>query len=188
MLKSNYTVVISSHNPVKIEAALKGFQRMFPDSVFRAVPVAVSSDVSDQPLSDQETLTGALNRTNNACVAIPEADFWIGIEGGVEMYDEELTAFAWVVIRSATGVGKARSGTFFLPHVVAELVTQGMELGEADDIVFRKSNSKQQSGAIGLLTENVIDRQQLYEQAVVLALVRFKNEALYRQSLNDLHA
>ena len=40
---------------------------------------------------------------------------------------------------------------------------------------------KQAAGAIGLLTGNVVDRRQLYEQAAVLALVRFKNEALYGQ-------
>lgn len=186
MSKSDVILVVSSRNPVKIEAALSGFQKMFTESTFQVVPVSVPSDVPDQPMSDQETLTGALNRVNNAFNANAEAEYWIGIEGGVEMHDGELTAFAWVVVRSATGVGKARSGTFFLPHAVAELVAQGMELGEADDIVFNKSNSKQQSGAIGLLTDNVVDRMQLYEQAVVLALVRFKNEALYQQRTDAL--
>lgn len=62
---------------------------------------------------------------------------------------------------------------------MAELVAQGLELGEADDRVFQQSNTKQAAGAVGLLTDNVLNRQQLYEQAVVLALVRFKNEELY---------
>lgn len=154
---------------------------MFPDYTFQALPVSVPSDVPDQPMSDEETLVGAVNRVNNAYKANANADYWIGIEGGVEEHGGELTAFAWVVVRSGSGVGKARSGTFFLPGVVAELVAQGKELGEADDIVFKKSNSKQESGAIGLLTDNVVDRMQLYEQAVVLALVRFRNEALYQQ-------
>lgn len=175
-------VVVASRNPVKIEAALNGFQKMFPDTGFQAVPVSVPSDVPDQPMSDSETLAGALNRVNNAYDLNPDADFWIGIEGGVEEHEGELAAFAWVVVRSGNGIGKARSGMFFLPHIVAELVAQGKELGEADDIVFKKSNSKQQAGAIGLLTDNVVDRSQLYEQAVVLALVRFKNEALYQQT------
>ena len=54
-----------------------------------------------------------------------------------------------------------------------------MELGEADDIVFGQSNSKQKSGAVGLLTGDIIDRKSLYEEAVVLALIPFKNEELY---------
>lgn len=181
MSVTEQTVVVASRNPVKIEAALRGFQKMFPGISFHAIPVSVPSDVPDQPMSDEETLTGAVNRVNNAFGAKADADYWIGIEGGVEEHAGELTAFAWVVVRSGSGLGKARSGTFFLPGVVAELVAQGKELGEADDIVFNKSNSKQEAGAIGLLTDNVVDRMQLYEQAVVLALVRFKNEALYKQ-------
>ena len=132
-------------------------------------------------MTDQETLTGAVNRVNNAREAHPEADYWIGIKGGVEAHEGELSAFAWVVVRSETGIGKARSGMFYLPGVVADLVAQGMELGAADDLVFNQSNSKQEAGAIGLLTANAVDRAQLYEQAVVLALVRFRNEALYQQ-------
>ncbi|MBC5992230.1 inosine/xanthosine triphosphatase [Pontibacter cellulosilyticus] len=178
--KIEHTVVVASKNPVKIEAALRGFEKMFPDKTFSTLSISVSSEVADQPMSDEETFAGAVNRVNNAVKKHTEADFWIGIEGGVEIYGGELTAFAWVVVRSVDGLGKARSGTFFLPHAVATLVAQGMELGEADDIVFNKSNSKQESGAIGLLTNNVVDRMQLYEQAVVLALVRFKNEALYQ--------
>jgi non-canonical (house-cleaning) NTP pyrophosphatase len=54
-------------------------------------------------------------------------------------------------------------------------------LGEADDIVFGRSNSKQDNGAVGLLTDNVIDRAQLYEHAMILALIPFKNELLYAQ-------
>ena len=173
------TVVVASTNPVKINAALGGLKRMFPEAEFKAQPVSVPSGVADQPMSDAETLEGATNRVNNAFAAHPDADFWIGIEGGVYSINKELAAFAWVVIRSKTLSGKARSGTFFLPRAVTELVEQGIELGTADDMVFNHSNSKQKGGAIGILTGDVLDRKELYEQAVVLALVPFKNEQLY---------
>ncbi len=172
-------VVVASGNPVKVAAARAGVRRMFPDWAVTVRSVSVPSGVADQPLTDEETLTGATTRAGHAATACPAARFWIGIEGGVQWHAGELSAFAWVVVRSATGQGKARSGTFFLPGAVAELVAQGLELGEADDRVFQQANSKQAAGAVGLLTGNVVDRQQLYEQAVVLALVRFKNEALY---------
>jgi non-canonical (house-cleaning) NTP pyrophosphatase len=58
-------------------------------------------------------------------------------------------------------------------------VRQGKELGEADDQVFGRHNSKQQEGAIGLLTGRVIDRTALYEEAVVMALIPFKNPTLF---------
>lgn len=175
------TIAVASRNPVKTEAARRGFEKMFASENFITASLSVPSGVPDQPMNDEETLTGALNRVNNAFTAFPEADYWTGIEGGVHWHDGQLAAFAWVVVRSREGLGKARSGAFFLPPAVARLVSQGMELGEADDIVFNKQNSKQEAGAIGLLTQNAVNRMQLYEQAVVLALVPFKNQPLYGQ-------
>lgn len=181
LLEPEWIIAVASGNPVKVAAAVEGFRQLFPNRALSVRSVRVPSDVADQPLTDEETLLGASNRARHAQAACPEADFWLGIEGGVHWHAEELSAFAWVVVRSAAGLGKARSGTFFLPRVVAELVAQGLALGEADDLVFEQSNSKQGVGAIGLLTNRVLNRQQLYEQAVVLALVRFKNEALYNR-------
>jgi non-canonical (house-cleaning) NTP pyrophosphatase len=62
---------------------------------------------------------------------------------------------------------------------VAILVREGMELGDADDIVFAKSNSKQQNGAVGLLTNDVITRKSLYLPAVQMAFIPFLNPELY---------
>jgi inosine/xanthosine triphosphatase len=174
------TIVLASNNPVKVQAALNGFRRMFPDEKFQAELASAASEVRDQPMSDQETLQGALNRARNAARLMPDADFWVGIEGGVEEMGGEVISFSWVVVRSRDTVGKGRTGAFFLPPPVADLIRQGQELGQADDIVFNRSNSKQDNGAVGLLTRNVVDRAQLYEQAVILALVPFKNTELYR--------
>jgi len=173
------TIVVASKNPVKIRSAKRGFQRMFPNEVFQMQAVSIPSGVSDQPQSDSETLKGALTRAHGAAFHFEEADFWVGIEGGVEVQNDEMAAFAWVVIKSRDGIGKARSGTFYLPPEVVEQIRQGRELGDADDIIFRRTNSKQESGAIGILTGNVIDRTLLYEHAVILSLLRFKNPGLY---------
>ncbi len=70
-------------------------------------------------------------------------------------------------------------GIFTLPEAVAALIRQGQELGAADDLVFGRVNSKQEQGAVGLLTGGVVDRTQLYAQAVVLALIPFKHRGLY---------
>ena len=173
-------IALASHNPVKAQAALNGFQRMFPGKQFTLQMVAVPSGVRPQPLSSDETLAGASNRARAALQALPQADYGVGIEGGVEPHGDELTAFAWVVVISPGGLeGKGRTGTFYLPPAVAELIRQGKELGEADDIVFAQVNSKQKNGAIGILTGDVIDRTALYVPAVILALVPFKNPELY---------
>lgn len=173
-------IIVASTNPVKIQAALVGFQQMFPDEDFDAWGISVPSGVSHQPMTDEETLQGAFKRAANALNAAPEADYWVGIEGGCEEKHGELWTFAWVVAlaNETTISGKGRTGAFCLPREVAELVRQGVELGEADDRVFGRSNSKQSNGAVGLLTNDVIDRQHYYIHAVVLALVPFNNPGL----------
>lgn len=172
-------VVVVSKNPVKINAVKLGFGKMFSSEKFKFIVISASSNVADQPFSNDETYIGATNRVNNASKEIKNADFYVGIEGGIEQVGEEMQAFAWVVIKSDCQYGKSRTATFFLPKVVVRLIKQGKELGEADDIVFKRNNSKQQNGAVGILTGNVIDRTKYYTEAVVLALIPFKNVNLY---------
>ena len=173
------TIIVASQNPIKLQAVQNGFTRMFPDEKFDAMGFSAPSGVNDQPASDEETLLGARNRAMEARAMHPNAHFWVGVEGGIQDQDGEMTAFAWVVVLSPVHSGKGRTGTFFLPPEIAALVRQGVELGEADDIVFGRTNTKQANGAVGLLTGDVIDRAELYEGAVVLALIPFVNPNLY---------
>jgi len=172
-------VIVASSNPVKLQAVRQGFLHMFPGLEFQIEPLAGVHGDSSQPKGDQETLIYASDRAQRAESLVPEANYWVGVEGGVEDLDSQMSAFAWIVVISKDRVGKGRTGAFFLPQAVAELVRQGKELGDADDIVFGRTNSKQANGAIGILTGDVIDRAQLYEQAVIMALIPFKNPALY---------
>ncbi len=170
---------IASSNPVKIAAALEGFKQMFPGETFEMIPVYVKVSVSVQPMSDEETLRGAEERAGLARGLRPEFDYWVGIEGGCADWSIGMGAFAWVVILDRHRCGRGRSGEFFLPEKVAELVRGGVELGEADDQVFSRNNSKQGNGAIGLLTNNTVDRKSLYIPAVIFALIPFTNPELY---------
>ncbi len=173
------TIAVASRNPVKARAALEGFRRMFPDEEFRVEKVPVPSGVATQPASDEETLEGALTRARRAAEAAPGADYWVGIEGGVEDGPAGMAAFAWIVVLGDGLTGRGRTGTFVLPERIARLVREGTELGEADDRVFGRSNSKQEDGAIGLLTGNVVDRTALYEHGMAMALLPFRNPDLY---------
>lgn len=173
-------IIVASKNPVKIAAALNGFKRMFPDEEFEIKGIDATSSVRDQPMSNDETYEGARNRANNAQALQPHADYWVGLEGGIEDTGDDMRAFAWmVIIGSDNRVGKGKTGIFFLPGEVASLIRGGMELGEADDIVFSRSNSKQAGGAIGLLTDDVIDREAYYTEAIIFALVPFKHPEFY---------
>jgi inosine/xanthosine triphosphatase len=172
-------IVVASKNPIKLEAVLEGFQRLFPNEQFQIESKAVPSGVSDQPMTDQESLAGAKNRAVNAKKDAPSGDYWVGVEGGCDYLGTELVAYAWIVVLGQKNQGCARTALFRLPEKVQELVESGLELGDADDVVFGRTNSKQKSGAVGLLTEDVVTRKTLYEQAVILALIPFKNPELY---------
>jgi inosine/xanthosine triphosphatase len=174
------TIVVASKNPVKLEAAERAFLKLFPGELCRVEGVSVDSGVGTQPMSDEETFRGAWNRAERAQAAMPQADLWVGMEGGVQEKNGELESFAWMIVRGADGrVGKGRTATLFLPKRVADLVRQGKELGEADDEVFGTANSKQVNGATGLLTGNVVTRADYYTEALVLAMIPRKNPSLY---------
>ena len=68
-------------------------------------------------------------------------------------HEDDLVCSAWVAVVDKAGKeGRARSGTFLLPPAVSELVLSGMELGHANDKIFKLHNSKQGHGAVGSLT------------------------------------
>ena len=151
---------------------------MFPEEQFTVQTIQPESGV-DQPRSDPETYEGALNRAEAGMTAVPLADYWVGIEGGIEETDLGMAAFAWISVLSSGGEGRGKTAAFFLPERVAALVRDGMELGHADDLIFGHTASKRKKGAVGLLTENAVDRTALYEQGVIMALIPFKNPKLY---------
>lgn len=172
-------VIVASENPVKINAVFDGFKRMFPDALIEIKGVKIDSDVSNQPFSDEETYKGAFLRAKKVKKLYASADFFVGIEGGIEVENGEMQSFAWIVTISNSLVGKARTTSFQIPHRVADLIYKGYELGDADDIVFGESKSKQKNGAVGLLTNDVIKRRELYSQAVILSLIPYKNKILF---------
>jgi len=173
-------VYIGSNNPVKIECTRIGFEAVFGSKhSFEFIGCSVTSGVSDQPMSNEETLKGAINRTKNLRRQYPDGDFFVGIEGGIQKTKEEMEAFAWIVITGNGICGKAQTSTFQLPPKITELINEGVELGHADDMVFQRKNSKQGNGAVGILTHDIIDRIEYYRHAVILALIPFVNSELY---------
>ena len=176
-------VVVASKNVVKLSATQLGFEKMFPGVPREHFCISAASDVPDQPMGDEETLLGANNRLQIIRQVEPTADYWVAIEGGCGWDGKQMSVFAWVVVCSNDGrIGQARSATFFVPPKMADLVRGGMELGLADDAIFGRTNSKQQNGTVGMLTGDVIDRVAYYTEAVVLALIPFKNGSLFPKS------
>lgn len=178
-------VVVASRNPVKIGAAREAFAALFPGRALDVTGIEVDSGVGDQPDSDAKTRQGARARALQAFDAEPGADFWVGLEGGVDVLDGQLMAFAWMAVKGRRGdISEARSATLPLPPAVKELVDAGLELGAANDRVFATMNSKQGGGAYGLLTEGRYTREGIYAQTLIIALTPFVND-LYPQFSRD---
>jgi inosine/xanthosine triphosphatase len=183
----NLLVVVGSTNPVKIEATRLGFQKLFPNVIILVSGFNVTSGIRDQPFDDQETKLGAKNRAEGSYNLYYEVngvkpDFAVGLEGGVSQVDQNLDCFAWVAIYDGNRFGTAKSASFILPRCISDLVLSGMELGDADDTVFRTMNSKQHQGVIGQLTKGRITRTDYYEPVVILAFVPFFWSELYSTS------
>lgn len=71
-------------------------------------------------------------------------------------------------------IGIAKTAAFALPREISRLVLQEkMELGDADDQVFQRVNSKQGMGTVGMLTKSIISRSEYYKHALILALTPF---------------
>ena len=149
----------------------------------------VSSGVPDQPVGEEQTREGALNRAIRCYDEFIAAhgnapDFAVGMEGGIDGMNEgdTMKCFAVMCVYNGTSKGFARTATFDLPEKIGVLVRGGMELGSADDEVFKTVNSKQGQGTVGALTNGVISRTDYYVPAIVLAHVPFNFPTLYPSS------
>lgn len=186
-------IAVGSCNPVKVNAAKEGIRLSMKlnENDIKIEGHNVSSGVSDQPIGDEEIKLGATNRARSCYFAFTEKngcvpDYSIGIEGGIIINgegtdDEQMECYAWIVVFDGNQSGKSRTASFILPGVIANLVKGGMELGDADDALFKRVNSKQGEGTVGHLTNGVLDRTQFYVQAVILAMVPFNWPELYKK-------
>lgn len=173
-------VIVASTNPAKIAAARTAFAAMFPDDIFDITGVDAESGVSSQPWGDDETLRGAWNRVNHAQKLAPAADYYVSNESGIKEQDNDLFITNWIAITDGTRRTNTSTASFMIPTDVAHLVRQGTELGPAFEQVFGAEAAKRGAGGVGKLTHGNIPREQLVAQAMITALIPFKNPELYK--------
>ncbi len=82
--------------------------------------------------------------------------------------------------------GYAKTGSFLLPPKLSDLVlNKKMELGHADDLLFKRINSKYGQGTVGRLTDGQIDRDAYYVHALKLALIPWIRPQLYNRFVSS---
>jgi inosine/xanthosine triphosphatase len=174
-------VLVGSRNPVKIAAVCDVFTRYFGD--VEVIGVEVDPAVPAQPVGDQ-TFAGAENRARALADLNNQqrfgAAYCVGIEGGIVRSFERWFALGVICIVDDQGrMGFGASPQFGLPDDITNELLAGVELGDVVDRLTGEENTKQRAGAIGYLTRGQLDRQNLYAQGIVVALVPFVNTGLY---------
>ncbi|MCX6650735.1 MAG: inosine/xanthosine triphosphatase [Methanomassiliicoccales archaeon] len=173
-LKRPLKVMIGSLNPVKVAAVRGVIERFYPQ--LEIVAMDVSGGVGEQPWG-QEAERGAMERAR-ACLG--NGDLGVGIEAGVWDGEDGLYDVQFCVIVDAMGRTTVGHGMGFrYPPAVAELVRNGSSVGDACAQLFEEGDQGSGKGAIGILTNDVLDRKTLTEQAVLAAMVPRIRKELY---------
>lgn len=172
-------IVVGSTNKVKIGAVESVFRQYYPDCV--VVGVAIPSGVAEQPMSEQETIKGARSRAKGALLSDMNADYGVGLEGGViEGAGGVMYSCAWACIASRDGKEGMGGGLYFeLPKTVADGIRSGGELGPLMDQLTGEIDNKHKAGAIGVFTKGKLDRTEAYSHLVYSALVKFVSPEWY---------
>ena len=170
-------VAVGSTNPTKVAAVETVVKRFWPDA--EIIALAVPTGVSEMPMSDEETITGARNRALAVRQAV-NADLGFGLEGGVHPDPLGLLLQGWVVVTDGNGrEGVACAGRLRLPPMIADRVLAGEELGPVMDDLLGEANVKAKGGAIGALTAGLIPREQSFAVGVGYALSPFVAPEFY---------
>jgi inosine/xanthosine triphosphatase len=181
-------IAVGSRNKAKLRAAKVAIQKIFPKKTIEVYGYTVPSGVNPQPLSAQETITGAINRAKAALEQDLEAEYGIGMEGGLEcipdVKEEEHKWFdcGWmaVVQKSSGKVSVASTARVPVgPGVVKALVQEKRELCDVIDEWSGKTDVRSNEGFEGLMTNGVLPRDEAYEHGLIFAFSKFVSNEIF---------
>ena len=160
-----------------------------PNVLFDVVAVEVESGVGHTPTSREELMRGARQRTE-ALVRMARGRnepwrYFVGLEGGCDVVRENggrrVLLESWAYVSDGSRGYYGRSGGIEVPGVlVEEVVDGGVELSAAIDRFTGGKGIRDAQGAWGVLSNNLITRQDAFRVAVVSAFAPFYNSKLYR--------
>ena len=162
-------ILVGSMNPVKINAVKAVMSRI--NSNAEIIPLEVDSGVSKTPFGEDQIVQGALNRARNA-FEHASGDFAIGMEGGIVTKFERFFLTGWCAVLDNAGNYQFGCGVYMpIAEKIVEMVKTGMELGAVIDQLTGIRDTKYKMGSIGILTNNLMTRQQAWEDAIIYAMV-----------------
>jgi inosine/xanthosine triphosphatase len=171
----SFLIAVGSTNPAKTTAVRAVCERAFPGCT--VIGVDVPSGVPEQPIGSDETSTGARNRARAALGAVEGARMGMGLEGGV---DPDGSLINCVAVVEAGGRENQTWGVRFpLPPSVVARVLRGEELGPVMDEVSGRTESKKHLGAVGILTNGIYTRAEMWQGPLACVLMPFLHPELY---------
>lgn len=174
-------ILVGSKNPVKINAVNNAFSLYYKS--IEVIGISVNSFVSDQPINE-ETFIGAENRAAELQKINEDqninADFFVGIEGGIQLIYKKWFAFGCMCIIHKSGkTSFGTSANFELPDIVTTQLLERKELGHVMDEIMKQENTKQKGGAISYFSAGKMNRKQLYVPGLISALIPFQHPQMY---------
>lgn len=162
-------IIIGSKNPAKITAVQNGFSAKACEFISLDIP----SGVNNQPFSDEETIQGAINRAIGA-LNQGNGDIGIGLEGGVQETSFGLVLCNWGALATQEMEPLIAGGArFLLPEEVAVRLRAGEELGPVMDDYAKKKNVRKHEGAVGIFTNGVVNRVDMFTHVTSLLIGQF---------------
>jgi inosine/xanthosine triphosphatase len=182
-------IAVGSKRAPKLEAvraALDAFGPLLhPNSNFEVRGYDVATGVSHTPRSRAELMAGARGRCEAMMRLEKEAAYFVGLEGGLDVIHENgrrlVFLESWAFVCDPSGQGfYGRSGAILLPEALAlEVLDRGVELSHAIEAYTGIQGIRDSQGAWGVLTKNLIDRQEAFRIAVISAFAPFFNRDVY---------
>lgn len=155
-------VAVGSTNRTKINAV----QAVFPE--FETSFLKAPSKVLKQPIGNEMTRLGAINRARH-CLDKTTCYYSIGLEGGVVFIGEELYLCNWGALITRDNQLYTASGSFIpLPKEIWPPILSGETLGSVLADYTKEKDIATNQGAIGLFTNEMIAREEMYRQIVTL--------------------
>lgn len=163
-------IIIGSKNPAKIQAV----QNVFKDQAHQVISMDIPSGVSEQPFSDEETISGAKTRALRA-LEKGNGDIGIGLEGGVQETSLGLMLCNWGAL-AGNGFEPIIAGgsRLLLPEKISARLRAGGELGPVMDDYANKENVSKNEGAIGIFTNGFVNRDEMFVHIINLLVGQFE--------------
>lgn len=173
-------VVVGSRNIPKRNATEASFKAAFPNEEIAVETVNAESGVCSHPISSEESLKGALNRAVNASKLVHNADYQVGIEGGLLVVADRAWEIGWIAVRHSSGkISTGLSAGMELGGKILKAVLGGEELSEILKNCYGIESAGNRNGFFGLGTNDLVTRQSAYEQGITFALAPFLHPEFY---------